>query len=195
MDLRPANLAWHPNGQTIAFTADPDWRNELKYNSPDLWTVTIDGKVTRLTDDGYVYGDVGYSPDGKYLSYSRSFGTDMIIEKRLNHGGPQDLYVRPVAGGEPIINLTATWDLDPGPTRWSPDSRFIYFTAGIGGETHLFRVSVPGARSSKSPRDRAGSPALSYDKSFTRILYTRRPCTRRRPISTSRTSTARTSAG
>ena len=26
----PANLAWHPNGQTIAFTADPDWRNELQ---------------------------------------------------------------------------------------------------------------------------------------------------------------------
>ena len=51
MDLRPANLAWHPDGQTIAFTADPDWRNELKYTSPDLWTVTVDGKVTRLTND------------------------------------------------------------------------------------------------------------------------------------------------
>ena len=50
----------------IAFVADPEWRNELKYSSPDLWTVTIDGKVTRLTNDGYVYGDVDYSPDGKY---------------------------------------------------------------------------------------------------------------------------------
>ena len=174
MDLRPTNFAWHPDGQTIAFTADPEWRNELRYNSPDLWTVTTDGKVTRLTNDGYVYGDVGYSPDGKYLSYSRSFGTDMIIEKRLNHGGPQDLYLRPTAGGEPI-NLTASWDLDPGPARWSPDSRFIYFTAGIGGETHLFRVSVPGDRPlsveqvTKGPRRIAG---LSYDKSFTKILYT-----------------------
>jgi dipeptidyl aminopeptidase/acylaminoacyl peptidase len=171
MDLRPTNLAWHPNGQTIAFTADPDWRNELKYSSPDLWTVTIEGKVTRLTNDAYVYGDVGYSPDGQYLSYSRSFGTDMIIEKRLNHGGPQDLYVMRAAGGEPI-NLTTAWDLDPGPARWSPDSKFIYFTAGIGGETHLFRVSVPGARVeqvTKGPRRVTG---LSYDQSFTKILYT-----------------------
>ncbi len=171
MDLRPANLAWHPDGQTIAFTADPDWRNELKYNSPDLWTVTVNGKVTRLTNDAYVYGDVGYSPDGRYLSHSRSFGTDMIIEQRLNHGGPQDLYVRPVAGGDPI-NLTAKWDLDPGPARWSPDSKFIYFTTGIGGETHLFRVSVPGAHVEQvttGPRRMAG---LSYDKSFTKILYT-----------------------
>jgi len=179
MDLRPANLAWHPDGQTIAFTADPDWRNELKYNSPDLWTVTIDGKVTRITNDAYVYGDVGYSPDGKYLSYSRSFGTDMIIEKRLNHGGPLDIFVRPVGGPEPIprsinepINLTANWDLDPGATRWSPDSQFLYFTAGIGGETHVFRVSVPGGRVeqvTKGPRRVTG---LSYDKPFTRILYT-----------------------
>ena len=58
--------------------------------------MTTDGKVTRLTDDGYVYGDVGFSPDGKYLSYARSFGTDMIIEQKLNHGGPRDLFIRPV---------------------------------------------------------------------------------------------------
>src|SRR5207247_6349476 len=84
-----------------------------------------------------------FSPDGKYLSYPRTFGTDMIIQQRLNHGGPRDLFIRPVEGGEPI-NLTARWDLEPGPSQWSPDSRFIYFTAEIGGESHLFRVSVPG---------------------------------------------------
>jgi dipeptidyl aminopeptidase/acylaminoacyl peptidase len=171
MDLRPSNLAWHPDGQTIAFTADPEWRNELKYNSPDVWTVTVDGKVTRLTNDGFVYGDVAYSPDGQYLSYSRSFGTDMIIEKRMTHGGSQDIWVRPVRGGE-AINLTASWDLDPGATQWSPDGRFLYFTAGTGGEVHLFRVSVPGARVeqvTKGPRRIGG---LSYDKGFTKILYT-----------------------
>ena len=30
MDLRPANIAWHPNGQMIAFTADPDWRERAE---------------------------------------------------------------------------------------------------------------------------------------------------------------------
>ncbi len=67
-DLRPTDLAWHPSGQTIAFTADAGWRNDLKYNRADLWTVTLDGQLTRLTDDGYVHSDVDYSPDGKYLS-------------------------------------------------------------------------------------------------------------------------------
>ena len=32
MDLRPANLTWHPDGQLIAFTADADFRDELKYD-------------------------------------------------------------------------------------------------------------------------------------------------------------------
>ena len=95
----------------------------------------------------------------------------MIIEQRLNHGGPQDLYIRPAGGGNPI-NLTANWDLDPGPSRWSPDSRFLYFTAGIGGETHLFRVPVPGGQVeqvTKGPRRITG---LTYDRSLTKILYT-----------------------
>jgi dipeptidyl aminopeptidase/acylaminoacyl peptidase len=170
-DVRPSGVAWHPNGQLLAFAADPDWRDELKYESPDLWTVTLDGKVTRLTNDGYVYGDPEFSPDGKYLSYTRSFGTDMIIEQKLNHGGPRDLYVRPLEAGAPV-NLTAKWDLEPGSANWSPDSRFIYFTAAIGGENHLFRTSVPGGgveQVTKGPRRLNG---LSIDKSFSRIVYT-----------------------
>ena len=177
MDIRPSGLIWHPDGRLLAFTADSDWRNDLKYGRADLWTVTIAGTLARVTDDGYVYSGVGFSPDGSYMSYTRSFGTDMIIGQKLNHGGPRDIYVRPVAGGEPT-NLTATWDLDPGAIRWSPDSRFIYFTSGIGGETHLFRVSVDGGprtpgdaieQVTKGPRRLNG---ISFDKSFSRIAYT-----------------------
>ena len=171
LDLRPANVTWHPGGQLIAFTADADFRDELKYDHPDLWTATIDGKVTRLTDDGAVHSDIDFSPDGKYLSYVRSFGTDMIIKQKLNHGGPRDLYIRPVDGGQPI-NLTATWDLEPGGTQWSPDGRFVYFTAEIGGESHLFRTSVPAGRVeqvTKGPR-RLGS--LTFDKAMKTIAYT-----------------------
>ena len=173
MDLRPSNLTWHPGGQLIAFTADADFRDELKYDRADLWTAAIDGKVTRLTNDGAVHSDVDFSPDGKYLSYARSFGTDMIIKQTLNHGGPRDLYVRQVDGGGSPINLTSTWDLEPTNAQWSPDSRFLYFTAETGGETHLFRVA-PSAGSkveqvTKGPR-RLGN--LTIDKAFKTIAYT-----------------------
>ena len=173
MDSRPANLTWHPSGRLIAFTADPDFRNELKYDRPDLWMVTTDGAVTRLTNDGAVHSDVDFSPDGRYLSYVRTFGTDMIIRQKLNHGGPRDLYIRAVDGGGAPINLTSTWDLEPANTLWSPDSRFVYFTAETGGEIHLFRVTpTAGAKVeqvTKGPR-RLGN--LTIDKAFTTIAYT-----------------------
>jgi dipeptidyl aminopeptidase/acylaminoacyl peptidase len=170
-DVRLASIAWHPNGALLAYTTDPDWRDELKYESPDLFTVTTDGKITRLTDDGYMYGDVSFSPDGRYISYSRGMGTDMIIQQKLNHGGSDDLFIRPVAGGEPV-NLTANWDLEPNTAQWSPDSRFLYFTAAIGGETHLFRVAATGGPVEQVTKGERRLNGLSIDRALKTITYT-----------------------
>jgi len=180
LDVRPTGLAWHPEGTRLLFLADPDWRDELKYESPDLWEVTVDGALTRLTDDDYVYSDASYSPDGKYIAYVRDPGTDLVIREKRNHGGPSDIYLRRADAGAKAeaaaagaaINLTASWDLEPGPTRWSPDGRFIHFTADTRGETHLFRVSVPAGvveQVTKGPRRLGG---ISFDKALTRMAYT-----------------------
>jgi dipeptidyl aminopeptidase/acylaminoacyl peptidase len=170
-DLRPSGIVWHPNGQIVAFTADPTWREEIKYERPDIYTVTTDGTVTRLTNDGHVHSDLEFSPDGTYLSYARTFGTDMIVSQKLNHGGPRDLFVRPVAGGAPV-NLTATWDLEPGDSRWSPDGRYLYFTAAIGGETHLFRVAPSSPKVEQITKGERRLAGLSYDAAFTKMAYT-----------------------
>ncbi len=174
LDLRPAGITWHPDGRTIAFTADPRWRDPLRYSRSDIWTMAVDeadAKPTRLTDDGYNYSDLGYSPDGRYLWYARTFGTDMVIEQKLNHGGPRDLFVRPVTGGSPV-NLTASWDLEPGDTRWSPDGSYLYFTAATGGEAHLFRVSVPAGRVEQLTKGPRRIAALTYDQAMKTIAYT-----------------------
>src|SRR6266850_7556520 len=179
LDLRPGDIAWHPGGNLLAFTADPDWRDELKYGNNQLFTVSTAGAVTRLATDGYVYSDVDFSPDGKYLSFARTFGTEMIVKEKLTHGGPRDLFIRAVDGGQ-LTNLTANWDLEPSDARWSPDGRFVYFNAEIGGETQLFRVSVtdavrgegaPGVnvvQITKGPR-RLGN--VTIDKAFKTIAY------------------------
>ena len=64
MDIRPTGIVWHPDGKMAAFIADTTWRDELKYDRPDLWTITTDGFLQRLTDDGYVHSDLDFSPDG-----------------------------------------------------------------------------------------------------------------------------------
>ena len=173
-DLRPTGVVWHPDGKRIAFVADPAWRQEIKYERPDIWMIT-EGRAARLTDDGYVYGDLDFSPDGRYLSYARTFGTDMVIDQKLNHGGPRDLFIRPVDGGEQV-NLTAAWDLEPGNANWSPDGKHIYFTAAKGGESHLFRVTVPaGGQTTKVEQVTSGPRrigGLVFDRAFTTIAYT-----------------------
>ena len=172
LGLRPSNVAWHPNGTTIAFTADENWKSEQSYESPDIYTVSTEGSVTRLTNDGYMWSALAYSPDGRHLLAERTFGTAMIIDQKLSHGGSDDLILWPSAGGTPI-NLTEKWDLEPNAPRWSGDGRHVYFTAEKGGTTHVFRV----AASAGSPVEqvttgdrRLGS--VTFDKAMTRMAYT-----------------------
>ncbi len=171
LGLRPGGLRWKPDGSALLFTADEAVLDELAYGRSDLFVVTVDGQLTRLTDDGYTYSGAGFSPDGRWISYSRSFGTDMIIDRKLGHGGSRDLYVRPAVGGE-AVTLTADWVLDPGSPRWSPDSRYLYFTAGIGGATHLFRVATGGGPVEQVTSGQRRIRGLDIDRSFRRMTYT-----------------------
>jgi dipeptidyl aminopeptidase/acylaminoacyl peptidase len=171
LGLEPGAIRWKPDGSALVFTANEAVRDELAYGATDLFEVTVQGDLTRLTDDGYNYGNLDFSPDGRWMSYVRSFGTDLIIERKLDHGGSRDIHIRPVAGGDPV-NLTADWDLDPGTPRWSPDARHIYFTAGIGGATHLFRVAAAGGPVEQITTGERRLGGLAIDRDFRRMAYT-----------------------
>ena len=171
LGLRPGAVQWRPNGSDLLFTADEAVLDELAYGRSDLFQVSVDGQLTRLTDDGYTYSGVGYSPDGRWISYVRSFGTNMIIDRDLRHGGPRDLYIRPADGGEPI-NLTEDWGLDAGTPMWSPDGRYLYFVAGIGGARHLFRVSPDGGEVEQLTTGERRINGLDIDDAFRRMTYT-----------------------
>lgn len=172
LGMRPTNVAWHPKGSLIAFTADGDWRTEQTYERPDIYTVTLDGAVTRVTNDGYVWSSLAYSPDGQFLLARRTFGTGMIIEQRLSHGGSNDLILWP-AGPGAAINLTETWDLEPANPRWSADGRHVYFTAQQGGAVHLFRVAArAGAPVEQVTTGERRVESVTFDAAMSRIAYT-----------------------
>jgi dipeptidyl aminopeptidase/acylaminoacyl peptidase len=143
LDVSVTGASWRVDGEALAFVADTNERDEHSYERADLWTVTLDGEVSRLTDDEMDYRSPAWSPDGEWIAVRGSTGLDVVIRERWDHGAPSDIYLVSADGSE-RRNVTEHWDFIPGSPTWSPDGRWIYFTAGVGGNTHLFRIPPKG---------------------------------------------------
>jgi len=172
LGLRPLAVNWNHDGSRLAFTADSGYRTELRYGASQIFTVAMDGKVRRLTmDSDYTYTGARFSPDGRWILTTRQLSTDAVIRHKLNHGKPTDLVLVPAEGG-PERNLTADWDYLPTSPVWSADGRYVYFTGGVGGTMHVFRVSPNGGVVEQVTKGQRRIMGVTYDRDFTRMAYT-----------------------
>ncbi|MEO6445038.1 MAG: S9 family peptidase, partial [Gemmatimonadaceae bacterium] len=154
------------------FTADSAYRDERRYGASAVFLVSTDGTVRSSTPQrDYQHSNASFSPDGRWILYSRQLSTDAVLRDRLDHGGPTDLAIVPVDGG-PERLLTGEWDFLPSNAEWSPDSRYIYFMGGIGGATHLFRVPAKGGAVEQVTKGERRIAAVSFNRAFTRMAYT-----------------------
>ncbi len=172
LGLRPTGVQWLPDNSGLIFSADSTYRDELSYGRTDIWSVTRDGSLRRLTPNSeYDYNGARLSPNGTVVLATRQFTRDHVIAKKLNHGGAVDIVVMsPSGGGEK--NVTETWDYLPSNVQWSPDGRYIYFEGGVGGTTQLFRVSPNGGAVEQLTRGQRTHSGITFNKAFTRIVYT-----------------------
>ncbi len=170
--VRPVGLQWAPDGSALLFSVDSAYRNEHVYGRTDIFTATRDGKVRRLTPSmEFDHNGARYSPDGKWILASRQLSTDAIIAKKMTHGAAVDLVVLSANGGPERV-LTADWDYIPSNPQWSPDGQFVYFTGGVGGTVHLFRVSVGGGAVQQVTSGQRRLSGFSFDTAFARMTYT-----------------------
>src|SRR5262245_49434447 len=146
LSVNVAGATWRPDSGALAFVANEHQRDEYTYNRADLFTVSLDGKTTRITNDGYDHNSQAWSPDGRAIAVRRELGLSAVIASTQNHGAPTDIVVFAADGAQPpnMTNLTADWDLLPGAPAFSPDGKFVCFAAGIGGSDHLMRVPSSG---------------------------------------------------
>ncbi|MYI06586.1 MAG: S9 family peptidase [Gemmatimonadetes bacterium] len=128
---------WSEDGRLIFFTGDEREDDELdSENTGDIWAVDPrGGAVRRLTSNPGSESAPTVSPDGGSLAFlstpARGEQTDLLVAEL----GP-DGHFR----GQPR-NLTSAWDLRPGAPHWAPDGSFVLFSAGIDGDSHLFRAA------------------------------------------------------
>ena len=143
--------AFSPDGKTLAF---------LSYREPGEMDVTQDiwirdfegGELKRLTKGEGFVGQPVYSPDGKYLAFFGNVRKDVAAAK-------SEILVVPVNGGDLRV-LTESFDRNIGCSVgsdsrmgggrsgpwWSPDGKFIYFTATDRGYSKIYRVSLDNSK-------------------------------------------------
>ena len=171
LGVNAGGLAWSADGRRLAFTADSHQRDEHSYERSDLWTVDLDGNVTRLTDDEYNYSSPSWSPDGSRIVVRGNEGLDVIIREVRDRGASSELFVFDAATGERTGNLTADWDLIPGGPSWAPDGRHVYFSASASGNSHLFRVPGRGGQVEQVTHGDRRLGSFSFSADYSRVAY------------------------
>jgi dipeptidyl aminopeptidase/acylaminoacyl peptidase len=140
LDLEGASeVRLSPNGRDIAYTRTTINRMEDRTDS-EIWLVDLDGAHHRLLAKGA--GPV-WSPDGKSLAFiapGEPKGTQIYVWRADVGGAPS-----------PVTHLTEA----PANLRWSPDGRWIGYTAFVPS-VEKWSVDLPaapeGAKWTKTPR-------------------------------------------
>jgi dipeptidyl aminopeptidase/acylaminoacyl peptidase len=140
LDFDAGDIRWGTNGRQLFFGGNEFEDDELLTgNTEDIWLIpTTGGTPRRLTANPGSETDFAVSPEGRRMAYLST----------LQRGSQTDLLVMDLAPdgsfrGDPV-NLTEDWDLRPGAPEWGPDGEYLYFSAGISGNAHLFRVHSAG---------------------------------------------------
>jgi dipeptidyl aminopeptidase/acylaminoacyl peptidase len=140
-----------PDGQWIAFIADPALRpdsvveaerdslaklpydakrDEQPRNDADVFVIPVSGGTPkRLTTAIGGEADLGWSPDGKWISFTAA--PTRVTSTRL-------WVVDAAAGGAPV-NLLGDWQYEPDGYDWLPDGK-IAMSAAVGGSSGYFIV-------------------------------------------------------
>ncbi len=115
------------NGKMLGLSSSS---GEREYGSLIYTVKTKGGKPVRITPTGPSYLH-GWSPDGKYLTFTGQRNNEF------------DIYIVPSKGGKEI-RLTTDPALDDG-SEYSPDGKYIYFNSTRTGKMQLWRMKPDGS--------------------------------------------------
>lgn len=150
-------FSWSPNGEFLAVVEKSS--REEPFSLFLLSTKT--GEKQRLTNPPAQYSgdrDPVFSPDGKILAFARMSALEV-----------EDIYLVPVAGGEPQ-RLTFD-DKLLGGLDWTADGREIVFSSTRSGDSNLWRIPVSGGTPQLLPGVGTGASSPSVSRQGNRLTY------------------------
>ena len=137
-DYRISGIAWRPHTDEILLTL------EAPNRSPALYSVTLDGTVTKLpVSSDYPPRDPRWSPDGTVLAYTRhTYGTapqgEAIFLTTLYVATPDGEF--DAAMVEPPADVETDFSIPE--FVWAPDGRHIAYTTSTEGRVDLLVLNV-----------------------------------------------------
>ncbi len=160
------DLEWSPDSETILFSGDPKQDDEYnKDQTAELYAVSRrGGEVRLLTSNPGSESSPAWFWRGGWLAYlhtpERGAQTDLMLVRVEADG---------TFKGQPR-NLTESWDMRPSSPQWAHDTS-IRFSAGIGGNSHLFDVAGSEAPRQVTQGDRRLS-GFSANRDGSLMAYT-----------------------
>jgi TolB protein len=123
-----------------------------------IYTVSVDGgtpKQITPTGPSYLHG---WSPDGKWLTFTGQRNNEFDIYKVPSNGGDE-------------IRLTTTPGLDDG-SEFSPDGKYIYFNSVRSGTMQIWRMKPDGSEAEQLTNDEFNNwfPHVSPDGKWIAFL-------------------------
>lgn len=184
------NVTVSPDGQWIAFTADPELRpdslvqairdsiaklpydaarDEAPRNDSDIFLLPAaggEGEPRRLTRGDGSEGSLVWSPDGNRIAYT-------VREARV---AQERLHVVDTRNGT-VRDLLGDWQYEPGDVTWLRDGR-LAVSAAIGGRTALHLVDPTSGRRTETLAGRRRLSGFDYDTTGRVVAYVSTSMTR-----------------
>jgi dipeptidyl aminopeptidase/acylaminoacyl peptidase len=163
---RAQEPAWAPDGQSIAFTTEPDAEHDPdREEASVIESVRPDGtgRTRLLALTGQKLSAPQFSPDGKTLAF--------LAQDVVKDPGYAQVRVgfKPLAPGATAW-LAESFDRSAANLRWSADGQHAYFTAASNGGFPLYRLAPrPGAQAERLTDCDTGVGA--FDVSRERLAY------------------------
>ncbi|MFL6464573.1 MAG: hypothetical protein ACJ73N_09230, partial [Bryobacteraceae bacterium] len=153
---------WSPDGTRIAFVSNRTGKEYDGDHNTDVWVIPAEGgSLTKISDHLFQDASPRWAPDGKQIVFTGE-------TKRRQF---PKLYIASSAGTEPSTLAIDNFDTIPGEMRWGTTDHDVLFSAGIKGQTHIFRADLHQRKLLQATSGERAVHAFSFSAPANKMVY------------------------